>query len=126
MSYNARLWEEGKYVDLWTLPHILSGVIMAGIFNWLSLIFWPNLLISAALMIGWEFFELYALHVHEHLTNKVMDVVTGLLGFFTMYSLIIKYSAAAISPYLIALIIIYACLNTWGYLSYKRRINILP
>jgi hypothetical protein len=126
MSFNARLWEEGKYVDMWSIPHILSGVIMAGLFNWLGIGFWLNLLLSTALMIGWEFFELFVLGVHEHMTNKVMDVVTGLLGFFTSYSLINKYSVTPLIPYLIFVIIIYAFLNTWGYLSYKRRVNILP
>ena len=126
MTYNARLWDEGKYIDLWTVPHIMSGVIMAGLFYWLGFGFWTNLLASAGLMVIWEFFELYALGVHEHMTNKVSDVVTGLLGFAATYSLINKYSIGRLVPYLIAVFIIYAFLNTWGYLSYKRRINILP
>lgn len=121
MINHANLWAEGKYVDLWSMPHILSGVIMGGVFNWLGFNFWLNLTVSAVLMISWEFFELYALDVHEHLSNKIMDVVTGLLGFFMMCSLINKYTLTPLIPYLVFFSAVYIFLNVWGYLAYEKR-----
>ncbi len=121
MIDNAKLWAEGRYVDLWTVPHILAGVILAAVFNWLGISFWLNLLLSSILIISWEFFELHFLNVHEHLSNKVMDVVTGWLGFFVMYIFIVKFGITAIIPYLVALTVFYLLLNAWGFLAYKRR-----
>jgi len=118
---HSKLWEEGKYVDLWTIPHILAGVLLSGYLYWLDVPFWLNLLITLFIIIGWEFFELHFLNVHEHLSNKIMDVITGILGFFAMYSLIIKYSMQTIVPYLVGLTVIYLFLNSWGFLAYKRR-----
>ena len=118
---HSKLWAEGKYVDLWTIPHILSGVIMAGSFYWLGFSFWPNIISSIILMIGWEFFELHFLGIHEHLSNKVMDVVTGIIGFFAMYGFIIKYSINKLTTPLSIIIIIFIFLNFWGYLAYEKR-----
>ena len=123
MIDNADLWAEGKYIDFWTIPHLLTGIILVGLLNWLRIDFWPNFLISSIIIVGWEFFELHILNIHEHLTNTIMDVVTGIFGFLFMYGLIIKYSIDLIIPYLLALIVIYLLLNVWGLFAYYYRVK---
>lgn len=121
MIDHAKLWSEGKYIDLWTIPHILAGVVLAGFLDWLGFPFWSNFLISSFFIIGWEFFERRFLNIHEHLTNKIMDVLTGWLGFLVTYSLITRFSLEKLAPYLISLTVVYLLLNLWGFLAYKRR-----
>ena len=119
----ANLWREGKYVDLWSIPHVLCGVIFVGIFCYFRIEFWSNLILSTLIMIGWEFFELYVLDVHEYLTNKIMDVVTGLFGFLVMYALILKFGILTMLPWLVAVIIIWLLLNYWGFKAHKTRVD---
>ena len=122
MSINhAKLWAEGKYVDLWTIPHILAGVLLGGYLYWFGIPFGINLTITAILVISWEFFELHFLGVHEHFTNSLMDIIVALIGFWLTYILIIKYTVTLIIPYLLALTAIYLFLNAWGFLAYKRK-----
>ena len=118
---HAKLWSEGRYVDLWTIPHILAGVLLAGYFYWLGILFITNLLITTLLVIAWEFFELHFLGVHEHFTNSVTDIVVALIGFAITYGFIINYPFATIIPYLLGLTAIYIILNSWGFLAYKRK-----
>ena len=122
---HARLWAERKYVDLWTIPHLLAGVVLVGLFEWFGLDFWLNFVLSFLLIVGWEFFELIFLGIHEHITNKVIDVVSGLVGFFLMYGLIIKYSITSIFPYLMVIISLFIILNIWGYIAYEKRTGII-
>jgi len=118
---HAKLWSEGRYVDLWTIPHILAGVLLGGFLYWLGVSFIINLLITTLLVIAWEFFELHFLGVHEHFTNSLTDIVVALIGFIITYAFIIKYSMETVIPYLLALTAIYIFLNSWGFLAYKKK-----
>ncbi len=118
---HAKLWEEGRYIDLWTIPHLLAGVVLCGLLNWLGADFWLNLAISSLLIIIWEFFEYYALNVHEYFSNNISDIVCGWLGFIIMYGFIIKYTISIVLPYLLITTVIYLGLNAWGFMAYKRR-----
>jgi hypothetical protein len=122
MSINhTKLWAEGRYVDLWTIPHILAGVLLGGYLYWFGVPLLINITITAVLIISWEFFELHFLGVHEHLTNSLMDILVALIGFIITHIFIIKYSIEIVFPYLLALTIIYIFLNSWGFLAYKRK-----
>ncbi len=118
---HAKLWGEGRYIDLWTIPHILAGVLLCGFLYWFGVTFWLNITISSILIIGWEFFEFHFLGVHEHFTNSLMDIIVALIGFGITYAFIIKYSMPTVIPYLLALTVIYIFLNSWGYMAYKRK-----
>lgn len=118
---SSKLWEEGRYVDLWSVPHLLAGVILAGIFYYLEFNLLWNFITSFLVMVLWEIFE-FAFNIKEHMTNKVMDVVIGIMGFFLMYPFLI-YFGLKIMPYLIILGAIYAILNAWGFYAYYTRKN---
>ncbi len=57
---------EGKYLDLWSIPHFIGGMLLAcfGIGFWLVL----------ALTSWWECVEALC-RVYEHKANRVIDVV---------------------------------------------------
>lgn len=118
---HAKLWAEGRYIDSWTIPHILAGVLLGGYLYWLGVAFLTNLIITVILVTAWEFFEFHFLGVHEHFTNSFVDIIVALIGFIITYALIIKYSIEVVLPYLFALTIIYIILNVWGFLAYKQK-----
>lgn len=108
------IWQEGKYIDFWSIPHVLIGSLLAWLFMFWNWNFYTNLLVSFSIILGWEFFELYALDVHEHFPNKVFDVITGVIGFYVMYWLILKYGLNNLKTCEIILAIIYSGLCGWG------------
>lgn len=62
---------EGKYVDWWTIPHVIAGVLLA----WASVC----LAFVVAIAIVWEIVELYA-RTPEPLTNRTTDVTAAIVG----------------------------------------------
>ena len=115
------IWQEGKYVDFWSIPHIIIGALLAWLFCFFGLNFYINFMISFLIMFGWEFFELYVLHAEEYFPNKVMDVVTGLIGFFVMYYFIEKHGLISLRVWEISLGIIYFSLCSWGLWHHYHR-----
>lgn len=70
---------EGEYFDLWMLVHFLSGV--AGGFSnvMFSLTTAGVFLLAFAMMMAWEVVE-YLRGIREAFSNRVVDIVVGLLG----------------------------------------------
>ena len=96
---HVKLWKRKKYIDLWTVPHILTGTILASFFYWLQFDFLLNILISTILLISWEFIEYFIiLDVKEKLSNSISDILAGWLGFSIMYFFILKFSFDLIYP----------------------------
>ncbi len=121
---HVKLWKRKKYIDLWSVPHILTGTILASFFYWLQFDFLLNILISTILIISWEFIEYFIiLDVKEKLSNSISDILAGWLGFSIMYFFILKFSFDLIYPYFITIIIINIFLAIWGFLAYEERIN---
>jgi hypothetical protein len=121
MINQDKLWQEGKYPDFWSIPHIIVGALFMWIFEFFSLNIFLNFALSLFFIIGWEFFELYVLKVHEHLTNKVTDVITGIIGFFIMYYFILKQGLMNLLIWQIGLSIIYLAMCLWGFWHHYTR-----
>jgi uncharacterized membrane protein len=72
-------WKEGRFLDLWVVPHAMTGVTGAfsNVFFELStpLVFIVGLL----LMVVWEIIEM-AMGIREAWENQLLDVVIGLAG----------------------------------------------
>lgn len=62
---------ERKYVDLWSIPHVIGGVLLG--------LFGVGVVWVLALTVWWEFAESWS-RVFEHVTNRVTDVVIAVAG----------------------------------------------
>ena len=62
---------ERKYLDLWSIPHFLVGVLL-----WLAGV---DLIWTIVIAVTWELIETVS-RVYEHPTNRVMDVVLAVAG----------------------------------------------
>ena len=74
------IWSEGKWLDLWSVVHLLSGVSIGFGFYFLNLgnIFTAlSVLVLLVLYEGWEMY----VRIEEAPTNRFMDVVVGMVGF---------------------------------------------
>ena len=79
------IWNEGKYLDLWSLNHFLSGIVFAGWMFFFGLSIEKIFIVYFIIAVGWELYELLEkTRAQEYLGNKIMDVVTGIAGFFAV------------------------------------------
>ena len=74
------VWREGKWLDLWSVAHFLSGVTMGFFPKYLGLEAFPAYAIALLLLVLYEMFEALA-KIEETRTNRVMDVVVGMISF---------------------------------------------
>jgi len=118
-------WKEGKYVDLWSINHVLSGVVLGAILGNFNAPFGWSLLLAIALFVGWEVVEVL-IGIKEHMPNMVMDVVCDLAGFLAIawwFAEVSDISWTATAAW----ILLYTMMNIWGFIAYEaRRIDSIP
>ena len=78
------IWREGEYLDLWSVPHFLSGALLACFIYLLHLPFLYATLLATLLLVAYEVFEIYVLDIHESEWNRNLDVVVGLASFIPL------------------------------------------
>jgi hypothetical protein len=113
-----RIWEHGDYVDMWSLVHLLVGILATGILLNLFSAIWA----FAALVFGavaWELFEA-ALGIGEHMANYVTDIALAIVGyFFAAYFYFILNKSFSVSA-LGALALACALLSLWGFWDMRK------
>lgn len=114
------IWRHGRYVDLWSLVHILSGALLAGIFFYLGLnLFW-SATFALIVLLGWEFFEA-VIGIGETVGNVVMDIILGMAGYLGLAYL--HYYGGLLFDwrnYLI-LLLLTLILSAWGFVDFLKR-----
>jgi hypothetical protein len=68
------LWREGKWLDLWSVVHFLSGLSLGFGLSFFSFGALPSFLLTVILLIAYELWEAMV-RIKEAPTNRVMDVV---------------------------------------------------
>lgn len=111
----------GNYIDLWTVPHLISGVIVGYLIFFFGIGFNSGFWIALSIGIGWELFERITHLSHtEAYTNSIGDIVVAQAGFAAAFYLLQKFN----SPATEALIIFVLCaafgiLCILGYRAFK-------
>lgn len=77
--WNIELWERA-YIDLWSIPHFLFGIIGFYILYKAGFKKITSFALVFLFAVLWEMFEFFT-PVQEYFTNIVTDVVLALLGF---------------------------------------------
>lgn len=81
------IWREGKWLDLWSVVHLLSGASIGFAFHLLPFGHAESILIVFLLLTGYEMWE-KIVQIEETFTNRVMDVVVGMVSFLPVYLLL--------------------------------------
>ncbi len=74
------IWREGKWLDLWSVVHFLTGISTGLGFSILGFDFLPSVIIAFLAFTAYEFWEA-RVKIRETPQNRVMDVVVGLASF---------------------------------------------
>lgn len=83
LTRRTDIWREGEYLDLWSVPHFLSGALLACFIYLLHLEFIYALVLATILLIAYEIFE-YVIDIYESVWNRRLDVVVGLASFIPL------------------------------------------
>lgn len=80
------IWREGKWLDLWSVVHFLSGISLGfgiSIFQFGTV---ASIVIAFLLLVAYEMWEAMV-QIHETPQNRVMDVVVGMASFVPTFLL---------------------------------------
>lgn len=84
MYERTDIWREGKWLDMWSVVHVLSGISLGYVIYLLKFDSVAALVIATLLLIAYELWEAMV-KIEETRTNRVMDVVVGLASFVPAY-----------------------------------------
>lgn len=71
------IWREGEYLDLWSVPHFLSGILVGLTLFFLGLDRYSATVLAFVLLSIYELFE-YVTAIDEGRANAILDVVVGM------------------------------------------------
>jgi hypothetical protein len=110
-------WQAGKYIDIWSVNHLLAGLLLGSFLFLMSVPFIWSFLIVVLLSIGWEVSEVI-LNIKEPLTNSMMDLVLDVAGFFVASYFFILIGKPLSIPIVIVLAIVFIVLEIFGFTTY--------
>lgn len=116
------IWEWKKsYVDLWSLVHFLSGVLLGFALIFFKADFLDSLIIVVSAAIAWEFFELI-FGLAENLANQAIDVLVVVLGyFFALWFLPILLGSLVYWYFFAFTVALTIIMNFLGWRDYRKR-----
>ncbi len=80
------IWREGKWLDTWSIVHLLSGITIGFFPKYLGLDTFSAYVIVLLLLVSYEMFEALV-KIEETPQNRFMDVVVGMASFIPVYHL---------------------------------------
>ena len=114
------IWRHGRFFDLWSLVHFLSGVLLALGFYGLGFSLGATIAFSLALLIAWEVFE-WAIRIIEPTPNVLIDVLIGLGGLAAGIGWH-YFLAQPFNPSLFIMLLVAALgLSLWGFIDFHFR-----
>lgn len=118
---NRRSTWRGDYIDLWTVPHLISGIVIGYVLYFFDVSFGSGFWIALSIGIGWELFErITRLSRTEAYTNSVSDIVAAQIGFVGAYYALLKFNSPSTEgPIVIFLCIAFGVLCLLGWRAYK-------
>jgi hypothetical protein len=80
MDERTDIWREGKWLDLWSVVHFLSGISIGFGMYLLHLGTLASILLTLVSLVAYEMWEMIV-QIQEAPTNRFTDVMFGMLGF---------------------------------------------
>ncbi len=118
---NRALWER-SYVDTWTIPHTLFGVLIAFFTPAGPMGLWIGYAVTLSSAVLWEAIERFTgIATEESITNSIMDIVVAQVGFIAGIYLFSKMNVPSQRWAVFAFTaIIWIAVEIVGWLSYRH------
>lgn len=108
------IWHEGKYLDLWSVPHLLSGITLALIMHFLGFAAVPTFVVAFLIFVTYEMFEVIV-KIEETRMNRILDVVVGMVSFIPTFLLAPRLTISQALALLVIVGVINAVLSSIGW-----------
>ena len=120
MQNNMNIWKHGKYVDMWSVVHFLSGYNLYLLFNTLGFDLLYSAVFSVILLLLWEIFE-WSVKIIEASPNVIMDILIGFLGFIFGWFIhdILNFEHSI--PYFVVIFSMTMILSISGFLNFLKK-----
>lgn len=112
-------WREGEYLDLWSVPHFLSGMVVAFSLFFLGFEARSAFVIAFLLLVGYELFEAVA-EIEETRWNRVLDVVVGMVSFTPTLLLLPRIETRYAIAAFVIIAILDAVLSYFGWRASQK------
>ena len=118
MAFKFDIWQDGRYLDVWSVVHTISGFLVGGFLIILGVSFWSGLGIATILFIIWEVYEVLIGNI-ETLSNRIVDVIIAVIGYLIAWAFYgqvktEKHKKTALLVLKI-LVVVSIILNIWGW-----------
>lgn len=108
------IWREGKYLDLWSVPHFLSGMVVAFVLFFLNYAGSAAFVIAFLVLVAYEMFEVIA-KIEETRWNRILDVVVGMMSFTPTFLLLPSVPQAWAIGTFVVVVILDSVLSFFGW-----------
>jgi hypothetical protein len=112
-------WREGKYLDLWSVPHFLTGMVVAFALYFFGFETVSAFVIAFLLLVGYEMFEALV-KIEETRWNRALDVVIGMLSFTPTFLMVPHLSALHALYLFIAVTLVDGILSFLGWRASQK------
>lgn len=113
-------WKHGTFIDLWSLVHLLSGILLGVLFYAFGFSLSGSLLYASLLLIAWELYE-WLIGILEPSVNVAVDLAIGLFGLglsaYWHYGLGMPFDYRITGT----LGFLLMGLSVWGFIDFVRR-----
>ena len=113
------LWREGKWLDLWSVVHLLSGVSTAFAITWFGFGLAASAVIAFLLFVAYELWEAMV-KIEETPQNRSMDVVVGMVSFVPTFFLVQGTSSTVFILAFGFVLTVNIVLATFGWLASRK------
>jgi len=121
---NRALWEQPIW-DLWMIPHIISGILIALILRKMKFGLWTAFSINLIIAILWELFEgPTGLSGAESLSNQFADVLIAQVGFAIGIYLYNQRYRKGYTLLIYILSGVFIAVSLLGWLAYRNYISL--
>jgi signal transduction histidine kinase len=113
------IWREGDYLDLWSVPHFLSGMSVAFALFFLDYTANAAFVIAFLVLVAYEMFEVIA-KIEETRWNRVLDVVVGMASFTPTFLLLPGIPRTLAITAFIVIVILDSILSFFGWKASQK------
>lgn len=115
-------WAKGKALDLWSIPHVLFGVLAGMVPSLTGTSFLTTFAYTIILALAWEVYEKLA-DIKETLLNSLFDIILPIFSLILTHWTLVSYPPHPddLRVITLAVLVLYAYTNISGWLAYRRR-----
>ena len=118
------IWREGKWLDLWSVVHFLSGISVALSFYFLHFGALASVALAFVGLVAYEMWEVIV-KIEEAPTNRLMDVVVGMVSFVPAFFIVAPRLTAQQFAYAFALVLLVNILSSMiGWRASQKAIEL--